>query len=321
MAASLFKTIGILGTGTIGSALASFYATRGLKVRLFDKNDQMLKQSKTTISNNLKQLLELELTDKAAVEKAKRNLQFTGSISEMAEGAEFIHECVLERYEVKKEVFSEMDKHAGASALIASSSSGLLITEIQKVMKHPGRSLIAHPFNPPHLVPLMELVPGEQTDPETISVAREFFKAGGKIPVVLKKEVPGHIANRLAAALWREATDLVASGVADVEDVDKALFAGPGIRWAFMGQHLIYHLGGGDGGYEYFMDHIGVEFNKYWKSMAAWEEMPAKARDAVLAGMNDSVKGKKLPEIREWRDKKLGKLLKAIYNEDPPELT
>ena len=144
----------------------------------------------------------------------------------------------------------------------------------------------------------------------------DVYQGLGKIPVVLKKEVLGHIANRLAAALWREAIDLVATGVASVEDVDKALYAGPGIRWALMGQHLIYHLGGGDGGYEYFINHIGKAFEKYWQGMASWTEIPEDAKEAIISGVKDSLGGQSLSKLTQWRDEKLVKLLKVIYGRD-----
>ena len=308
-----FKTVGILGTGTIGTSLASFYASRGLKVRLFDSNSDALAASAGKVMENLRYLLKFDLVDEKTFKSAEKNLEPVKSIPELVEDVQFVHECVLERYDVKKEVFTVMDQHADASAVIASSSSGLLMTEIQKVMKHPQRSLIAHPFNPPHLVPLMELAPGKQTDPATLRTVYDFFKGVGKLPVILKKEVPGHIANRLAAALWREAVDLVASGVASVEDVDKALYAGPGIRWAFMGQHLIYHLGGGESGYKYFIEHIGVEFSKYWKGMATWTQIPEEAKKAIITGVKDSVGDTNISDLTKWRDEKLVELRKAIY--------
>ncbi len=224
---------------------------------------------------------------------------------------EFVHESVFENYDVKKEVFAQMDGFAHPATIIASSSSGLLMTEIQKVMKYPQRSLIAHPFNPPHLIPLVELVSGRQTAPEVITTMSNFYQGFGKIPVVLQKEVPGHIANRLAAALWREAIDLVVAGVASVEDVDKALYAGPGTRWAFMGPHLIYHLGGGEGGYEYFINHIGKAFEEYWQGMASWTEIPEDAKEAIISGVKNSLDGQSLSELTQWRDEKLVELLKA----------
>jgi 3-hydroxybutyryl-CoA dehydrogenase len=149
---------------------------------------------------------------------------------------QLVQESVAENYEIKQQVFKELDSYTQPDAILASSSSGLLMTPIQQVTNHPGRCLIAHPFNPPHLIPLVELVPGDKTDELTVLRMKDFYEKLGKVPVVLKKAVPGHIANRLALALWREAVDLVIQGIASVEDVDKAVSAGPGLRWAVMGR-------------------------------------------------------------------------------------
>ena len=308
-----FQTIGIVGTGTIGASWACFYASKGAKIRLLDVRKECLEQGLTKARGFLEQLQELNLIDKETTEKAIQNLRPAGSMEELLADAEFIHESAIEKYDTKKGLFALMDKLASPSAVIASSSSGLLMTEIQKVMKRPGRSLIAHPFNPPHLIPLVELVPGERTASGTLKKTRAFFEALGKVPVVLKKEVPGHIANRLAAALWREAIDLVASGVASVDNVDKALFAGPGLRWSFMGQHLIYHLGGGEGGYEYFIEHIGKAFEEYWKGMANWTQIPETAKQAIISGVKDQVGERSLQDLSRWRDEKLVRVLRALY--------
>jgi len=314
MSEGQFQKIGIIGTGTIGSSWASFYASRGMKVKLFDINPENLNKGLTKTIQYLNDLLRFDLADKKTIEEAQKEIQPVNCVAELVEDVDVLHESVLEDYDVKKEIFAEMDKLASPSTIIASSSSGLLMTEIQKVMNYPQRSLIAHPFNPPHLIPLVELVPGKQTNPDIIRMMYDVYQGLGKIPVVLKKEVPGHIANRLASALWREAIDLVATGVASVEDVDKAIYAGPGIRWALMGQHLIYHLGGGEGGYEYFINHVGKAFEKYWKEMASWTEIPEDAKEAIVAGVKDSIGGQSLSELTQWRDEKLVKLLKVIYD-------
>lgn len=313
MKESEFRTIGILGMGTIGAGLACFYASKGMKVRLFDINKECFSQGLTMAKRFLEHLQQLGLIDSKTIEKAHENLLPVNSMEALLIGADFIHESTTERYDTKKEVFSLMDNLAIPSTVIASSSSGLLMSEIQKVMKNPERSLIAHPFNPPHLIPLVELVPGKQTAPETIKRMYDFFEAMGKIPVTLKKELPGHIANRLAAALWREAIDLVACGVASVEDVDKALYAGPGLRWSFMGQHLIYHLGGGAGGYEYFIEHIGKTFEEYWKDMATWTQIPESAKKSIVSGVKNYVGGQSLSDLTKWRDGKLARVIKALY--------
>ena len=312
MSKGQFQKIGIFGTGTIGSSWAAFYASRGMNVKLFDINSENLNKGLTKTIQYLNDLLKFDLADRKIIEEAPQKIQTVNCIAALVEEVELVHESVFEDYDVKKEVFAQVDELASPSTIIASSSSGLLMTEIQKVMNHPQRSLIAHPFNPPHLIPLVELVPGKQTDPEIIKTMYDFYQSLGKIPVVLKKEVPGHIANRLAVALWREAIELVATGVASVEDVDKALYAGPGIRWALMGQHLIYHLGGGEGGYEYFIDHIGKEFEKY--QTVSWTKIPEDAKEAIISGVKDSLSGRSLSELTQWRDEKLVKLLKIIYD-------
>ena len=180
-------------------------------------------------------------------------------------------------------------------------------------MEHPERSLIAHPFNPPHLIPLVELVPGERTDPETLTETKAFFESLGKVPVVLRKEVPGHVANRLQAAVWREAIDLVLKGVASVADVDKALAAGPGIRWALLGPHMIFHLGGGPGGIKHFIDHIGSAWDDVWTDMASWTSLPGGTTDALVSGVQEEAGDRPPQEIAQWRDEKVVQLLKAIY--------
>ena len=311
MSKNQFQKIGILGTGTIGSGWAAFYASRGMEVKLFDMNPDNRDNGLKKTIQYLDDLLKFDLVDKKLVDVGRRKIQSVDCIDTLAENVDLVQESVFENYDIKKKVFAQVDKLTSPSTVIASSSSGLLMTEIQQVMNYPQRALIAHPFNPPHLIPLVELVPGKQTDPEVIKRMYDFYQEHGKIPVMLNKEVPGHIANRLAVALWREAIELVATGVASVEDVDKALYAGPGIRWALMGQHLIYHLGGGAGGYEYFIEHIGKEFEKY--KMASWDKIPEDAKEAIISGVKESLGGRSSSEIIQWRDEKLVKLLKTIY--------
>jgi len=188
----------------------------------------------------------------------------------------------------------------------------LLISELQTVMAHPGRSLIAHPFNPPHLIPLVELVPGKQTAPGVLAETKTLFESLGKAPVVLNKEVPRHIANRLQAAVWREAIDLVLKGVASVADVDKALAAGPGIRWAIFGPHMIFHLGGGPGGIKYFIDQVGVSWDKLWTDMACWTSLPAETTAALVSGVQEEAADRPLQEIARSRDEKLVQLLNVM---------
>lgn len=313
MAESDFSKVGILGCGTIGASWAAFFAAHGLKVAIYDIAPEIVTNGLAKARGFLDDLVRFGLLDGAAVDDAKDRIEIADNLAAFGEETDLIQESVIERLDIKTDLYSELEKHIAPTAVIASSSSGLLMTEIQKALRYPERSLIAHPFNPPHMVPLVELVPGERTDPALLERMHSFFEANGKVPVTLNKEVPGHIANRLAAAVWREALHLVEEGVASAEDVDKALSAGPGIRWALMGQHLIYHLGGGDGGYEYFFKQFAPVFAEYWKDMAAWTEVPESARAAALDGVGDLLNNRSIPELAQWRDEKLAALLKVIY--------
>ncbi|MDD5099558.1 MAG: 3-hydroxyacyl-CoA dehydrogenase NAD-binding domain-containing protein [Syntrophales bacterium] len=316
MDACRIKTIGILGAGTIGSSWATFFAMKGMKVRVYDVDRAVEEKGIVKTFAHLDDLVEYGLVVRERLATLKRSIVSAGSIAALVDGADYIQESTAENYEVKAKVFSEMDRLAAPETVLASSSSGLLMSVIQESAKRPERCLIAHPFNPPHLVPLVELVPGKKTAPAVMDQIKKFFEGLGKIPVMLKKEIPGHIANRLAAAIWREAIDLVLKGAATVEDVDKALCAGPGIRYALMGQHMIYHLGGGEGGYGYFIDHIGKAFGTYWREMATWSEISEDSKRILVEGVREAMHGKNAVEIARWRDEKIVGLLKVIHGKE-----
>ena len=306
------ENVGIVGTGLIGAGWAAFYAGKGLGVKLYDAESSARRAGHERALSYLAFLKEHEVISADEHEDAAARMTVADSLDDMAEGVELIQESVKEDYAVKKELFQALDRATEAQVIVASSSSGLLISELQKVMSHPGRSIIAHPFNPPHLIPLVELVPGEQTAAETTAQMKFFFESRGKAAVVLHKEVPGHIANRLQAAVWREAIHLALTGVASVEDIDRALCTGPGLRWALMGQNQIFHLGGGEGGIEYFVDHIGSSFSALWEDMADWKALPGETKRVLSEGVAAGMKGRTMEQMKQWRDEKLVELLKMI---------
>ena len=306
------KQIGIVGTGLIGAAWAAFYAAKGFGVTMYDADESARRAGRDKALACLAVLRDQGMLTPEDHDNAAAGIGESRDLAGAVQGAQFVQESVIERYDIKKDVFREIDKAAPREATIASSSSGLLISELQTVMDHPERSLIAHPFNPPHLIPLVELVPGDRTAEETLARTKAFFEGLGKVPVILRKEVPGHIANRLQAAVWREAINLVLKGVASVADVDRAMAAGPGPRWALLGPNMIFHLGGGEGGIGYFVDHVGVSFSKLWEDMADWTSLPPETKDALAAGIPEGLEGKSLQEMAQWRDEKVIALLKAI---------
>lgn len=306
-------SIAVVGTGVVGVSWAAFFAAKGFQVHLYDENFQVCSSAVHKALNAVKQMGQAGLIPADAAETADGRLTAHSTLGNAVRDVQLVQESVAENYSAKRSIFGHLDELTPPSVLLASSSSGLLMTEIQKAVQHPGRCAIAHPFNPPHLIPLVELVPGSRTDRQVLQSLRDFFQSLGKMPVVLKKEVPGHIANRLAAALWREAIDLVLQGVTTVEDVDRAVCAGPGLRWALMGQHMIYHLGGGEGGIEHFIDHLGAALETWWGSLADWTHMPADARETLKNGLDDALKGRSAQEVAQWRDAKLVEMLKVIY--------
>lgn len=309
------QEIGILGAGLIGASWASFFAAQGLNVRIYDVNEEVKQQALGVAENNLQRLVRLELLSEEAKAVGLQNLQLVGSMQELLTDVEYVQESVIEDYEIKADVYRQFEQSAPETAILASSSSGLLMTRMQSVLQHPGRALIAHPFNPPHLIPLVELVPGEQTAPETVERVRDYFQQLGKYPVILNKEVPGHIANRLAAAIWRESLALLDEGVASVEDIDAALCQGPGLRWALMGQHLIYELGGGEGGYQKFFDIIGASFEAYWEDMQTWTRIPESAKAKAVAGTQKYLEQQGRAERAAWRDEKLARIQQILKEE------
>jgi 3-hydroxyacyl-CoA dehydrogenase len=245
-------------------------------------------------------------------------VKYTTNIAEALKDVQFIQECALERYETKQSLLAEVDKYAPKDAVFASSTSGLLITEIAKGSKHPERCLGAHPYNPPHLIPLVEIGKGDRTSEETVRKTCDFYTSLGKEPIVLRKEARGFIANRLSVALYREAVDLVMRGVCSIEDVDKAVNFGPGLRYALMGPNLIYQLGGGPYGLTGIMTHIGPTVEAWWADMADWKKWPAGWLEKAQEGVNQEManrspeQGRTNAEIVRWRDDGLVELLKFL---------
>jgi 3-hydroxyacyl-CoA dehydrogenase len=307
------ESIAIIGTGVIGSSWAAFYASKGFQVKMWDVDAQYCRKGYQQAVDIIRLLQVQGILSGDKGNASISRIESTGGLEQAVENVQLVQESVAENYEIKQQVFKSLDAHTEASVILASSSSGLLMTPIQQVTDHPGRCLIAHPFNPPHLIPLVELVPGEGTDEQTISTMKSFYEKLGKVPVVLKKAVPGHIANRLAMALWREAVDLVVQGIASVEDVDKAVSAGPGLRWAVMGPHMIYHLGGGEGGMDHFIDHFAPAVKVWWESLATWTTLPPEAKTMLVDGLKEEMGDRTITEVNCWRDEKFIKLLKVLY--------
>jgi 3-hydroxyacyl-CoA dehydrogenase len=297
--------VAVLGTGTIGASWAANFLAQGLSVAASDPAPGAEEFLRRFVANAWPTLSALGLAEGADPAR----LTFSANPLEAVEGAGFVQENGPERIEVKVALFEQISRVLPPEAIIASSSSTLLPTAMQARATHPERILLGHPFNPPHLIPLVEVCGGERTSTKAIDRAMAFYKAIGKHPIRLNKEMPGHVSNRLQSALWREAAYLVEQGVVDVADVDAAVAMGPGLRWALMGPILTFHLGGGAGGLGYLMEHIDV--STLWPGLGTPAMTPA-FKQALIDGVNAEAGGKAVAELAIERDRKLLAVLKAI---------
>lgn len=310
------KRIACVGSGVIGVSWATNFVVKGYPVNLYDISQQQLELGKVTIDKNLRFLMEKGILTKEAVEEAKDLVQYTTRIEDAVKDVQFIQESGPEKYEIKQAILAEIDKYANPETIFASSTSGLLITEIAKLSKYPERCIGAHPYNPPHLIPLVEITKGDKTSDEVVKTAYDFYRLLGKEPVILSKEALGFIANRLQIALYREAVELVVRGICSVEDVDKAVTFGPGLRWAIIGPNLIFQLGGGSQGIKGLLEHIGPSSELWLEDMADWKKFPEgwadMAQDGVnkeMANLSDEI-GNTNEKIIKYRDNMLVELLK-----------
>jgi 3-hydroxyacyl-CoA dehydrogenase len=237
-------------------------------------------------------------------------LGFTVSPEAAVADADFVQESGPERVELKQALFRRLDEAAPATVVLASSSSGIPPTAIQAQCKHPERVVVGHPFNPPHLIPLVEVVGGRRTDPAVVDQAMAFYTDLGKHPIRLGQELVGHVANRLQAALWREAFHLVERGAASVADIDAAIAYGPGLRWGLLGPFLNLHLSGGDGGLRHVLDHLGGPIESWWADLGRPRLTPELC-DAAVSGVEQELDGVDPKALVARRDELLLELLRA----------
>lgn len=304
----------VIGAGVTGASWTALFASFGLTVRLADKDPEALGKGLERAKRYIHFLIHHGMADEEEAKTGLAALKPCAGLSEAVEDVAFVQEAVYESYETKSAVFEVIDRHAPRKALIATSSSGLSISRIQRAARYPDRCLAGHPYNPPHLIPLVEIAPGEKTTHEAVEAAQRFYKSIGKTPVVLSREIPGYLANRMSAALWREAINLVLDGVASVEDVDRAIHLGPGLRWALMGPHLLYHLGGGGGGIRYHIEHLRFAKEEIWQDLNDWKAMPAQTTEALE---QDLPRQEDLEGLARNRDEALVRIIKAALLHSP----
>lgn len=296
------KQVALVGTGTIGAAWAAHFLAQGLDVVAFDPGPHAEKQLRTAVDNAWTSLMQLGL----AKEASRERLSFTPSIERAVENADFIQESTPEREVIKDQVIAEISNAANPSVVIASSTSGIVPSRLQAQCKNPQRLVVGHPFNPVYLVPLVEVVGGEKTSPETIRWAMAFYQHWGKTPLHCRVEKIGHLANRLQDAVFAEAMQLVADGVATTDELDTALSAGPGLRWALLGSFLTAHMAA-EGGLE---DVLGGKFGPSYFSYFQGPELDGGTAEAMVNDMQTQVAGRSLETLQHMRDEFLVGVLK-----------
>jgi carnitine 3-dehydrogenase len=298
------RRISVVGTGVIGSSWAAFYLARGFDVTAIDPAPNAEGALRQYVEREWPLLTQIGLSPGAKPER----LKFTNDLSQGLKEADFVQENGPERPDFKAKFFAEIDAATPKGAIIASSSSGITMDVIQSRCTNADRCVLGHPFNPPHVIPLVEIVGGSRTSPEVIEKAMDFYAAIGKRPIRLNKSLPGHVANRLQAALYKEMLYLIQQGVLSVEDADAAVCYGPGLRWGCMGQSLQWHLGGGSGGIHHFMDHLMDPLAGLMKALEN-PEVNDSLKKAVVDGVFKEAKSRSVTELTEQENRVLIGLL------------
>lgn len=316
MKAKEIKNVSCVGAGVIGYSWALYFSLKNLNVTVYDISNESLDLAKQRVHESLKSLIDNDVVTEEESKKIEERIVYTTNMQEAVEKAQFIVESGPESYDIKREMVKEMEEFTNSETIISSSTSGLLITEIAKDAKHPERFIGAHPYNPPHLIPLVEITKGEKTSEEIINEAKEFYTMIGKEPVVLQKEALGFICNRIQMALYREVCDLVSRGVCTVEDADKAVTFGPGLRWGIMGPSLVFELGGGEHGISGLLHHLNPSINMWLADMADFKEFPSEFGMIAQKGVNEEISkrpkeiGNDNKSLAAYRDKMLIEMLK-----------
>jgi carnitine 3-dehydrogenase len=300
------KRVAVVATGVIGASWAAYFLARGLDVDATDPAPDAEPRLREAVARHWPTMERFGLAEGASPDR----LRFHARLEDAVAGADFVQENGPERIDVKIDLFRRMDAAAPPATLLASSSSGLAISAVQSECRHPERVVLGHPFNPPHLIPLVEVVGGEHSSAEAIARAMAFYSAIGKRPIHVRREVKGHIANRLQAALWREAFHLVEQGVASVADIDTAIAHGPGLRWALMGPFMNLHLSGGAGGIAHLLDHLGGPIEDWWHDLGAPSMTPG-LKHRVTEGVAAELGGRRSAELEAARDMLLLDLIRA----------
>jgi len=311
------KNVTCYGTGLIGTGWGVVFLRGGCKVTFYDIDDEKINASKKTLNDILDFFRTKGLMTEDQKKQCLANASFTIDPAEAVKNAEFIQESSPENLELKQKIFKIIEENCPKDAIIASSTSGLLISDITVNAIHPERIVGGHPYNPPYVMPLVEISRTPKTDQKYVDAAKAFYTELGKEAVILNKESKGFLCNRIQAAVCREAMDLVNRGVCSVEDIDKAVVYGVGLRWAIIGPHLVNHLGGGTGGFTQFWQHLSKAFSSWLQDMATWTDIPPEGyAEKAVKGVSEAMAnrqpgtGKETEELRTYLNNGIIEILK-----------
>ncbi|MFL2893980.1 MAG: 3-hydroxyacyl-CoA dehydrogenase NAD-binding domain-containing protein [Candidatus Pelagibacter sp.] len=301
----MINKIAVIGTGVIGSGWIVRFLAHNKKVIAYDKDIRLKKKIIKEIKQTWPHVKKLFNKKKLKL----KNFSFVTSLKDALKDAEFVQECAPENYKLKIRLMKEIGKYSKSDAIISSSSSGLLPSRIYSKCKNPSRTIIAHPFNPVYMLPGVEIVPGKRTKKNFLKKAYKFYKSVSMNPIMIKKELPGYLSDRLQEALWREALHIVNEGYASTEDLDRAIEDGPGMRWSLMGTFLTFHLAGGNAGMKHMLEQFGPALKLPWTKLKA-PKLSKKLSNRVIAGTKKQARGKSVAEISKIRDEYLLNLQK-----------
>jgi 3-hydroxyacyl-CoA dehydrogenase len=291
------RRVAIIGAGTIGASWAAHFLAQGMDVQAWDPAPGGERTLRDFVARAWPAMQRLGVAGGASPQR----LSFHAQPESALDGAEFVQESGPENKAVKQALYARFDQALAPDVVMCSSTSGLIMSELQAGRPGAARFVVGHPFNPPHLIPLVEVLGGMQTAPEAVDWALEFYNLWGKKAIRLNKEVPGHLVNRLQVALWREAMDAVLSGLASVDDVDAAIAYGPGLRWGVMGPFRLCALAGGSGGYPHFLEHFGTEIEGWWRDMRDVSLTP-QVREALASAVQASAGARDVEALAAQRD-------------------
>ncbi|MCI2417559.1 3-hydroxyacyl-CoA dehydrogenase NAD-binding domain-containing protein [Saccharopolyspora sp. K220] len=301
------RRVACVGAGVIGGGWVAHFLARGYQVTAWDPAPDFETKLARLVDAAWPALTELGLADGAS----RDNLDIGATLEDAVAAAEFVQESAPEDLVLKRDLLARIDAATPAGVVVSSSTSGYGMTEMQVECATPQRLVVGHPFNPPYLIPLVEVVGGERTERWAVEWAAEFFEVAGKSVITMDREVPGFIANRLQEAIWREALHMVANGEATPAQIDASITDGPGLRWPLLGPCLTFHLAGGEGGMAHMLDHFGPSLKSPWTRLEA-PELTDELRDAMIEGCEQAANGRSIAELVAERDRAVIAVMRAI---------